>query len=135
MRKLGNIPRLLHFLTVLMWMFNKLAASPAVSKVFVSSASPSEILFSEYSVARPSIPDYPFFVDKILPLDTIHDSSYRTVNLTSQKLTKYNSYVTNAYNRQMKVDICRLHEKTINNWKVGNAGYMFRRSGIPGSSQ
>jgi hypothetical protein len=61
MRKLGNIPRLLHFLTVLMWMFNKLAASPAVNRVSVSSTSPSEILFSGYSVDRQSILGYPFF--------------------------------------------------------------------------
>ena len=99
MRKLGNIPRLLQFLIVLMWTCNKLAVSLAVSNKSVFSVSLSETSLSGYSVVIPSILDYPFFVDKILPIDTIHDSNYRTVNLTSQKLTEYNSYVTNAYNR------------------------------------
>jgi len=93
--------------------FNKLATSPAVSKESFCSTSPSEIPLSGYSLVRPSIPDYPFFVDKMLPLDTIHNSSYRTVNLTSQKLTKDNGFVTDAYNRQMKVDIGRLHGKRL----------------------
>ena len=102
MRKLGNTPRLFHLLTVLVWTFNKLAASLTVSKVSVPSTLPSEILFIGYSAGSPSISGYPFFVDKILSLDTTHDLSYRTVNLTSQELIKHNSYVTYAYNRQMK---------------------------------
>ncbi len=54
----------------------------------------------------------------MLSLPTINYASYSIVNLTSQKLTKDNSYVTNAYNRQMKVDIYRLHEKLLKPGKL-----------------
>ena len=64
-RKLGNIPRLLHLLTVLMWIFNNLAVSLVVNKVSVSSTSTSETLAARYPVITPSIPGYPFFVDNV----------------------------------------------------------------------
>ena len=54
----------------------------------------------------------------ILSIPTINYASYNIVNLTSQKLTKYNSYVTNAYNWQMKVAIYRLHEKLLKPGKL-----------------
>jgi hypothetical protein len=60
-RKLGNTPKLVHLLTVLMWIFNKLATSLVVSKESVSSTSTSEIPSTVCSVVAPSIPDHSLF--------------------------------------------------------------------------
>jgi hypothetical protein len=67
MRKLGNIPRLHHFLTVLLCTCKRAATSPTVNREFVSSFPPLEILSVGYSVIEPSIPDHPFSDHKILP--------------------------------------------------------------------
>jgi len=68
MRRLGNTPRSLHFLTVLTWMFNKLAASLTGIKASVSSASASETPSAEYSVTATSVHGYPIFLYFILLL-------------------------------------------------------------------
>lgn len=93
MRKLSNIPRLLHFLTVLTWICNRLATSPTVNKEFVSSFTPSEILSAEYSVIGLSISDYPFYAFKTL-LPHKNTSSFYPIHNKDEDFTEYTTFVT-----------------------------------------
>lgn len=95
MRKLGNTPRLLQFLTVLLWTCKRLAASPTVNKESFSSFPPLASLSAEYSVIGPSIPNRPFYDNRCLL--THHNNAsffyYPIINAKTLPSIWFRSYI------------------------------------------